>query len=241
VRAASPETSRYLSRNWAGGHPAYALFKIDHSRGAAVLVETRGKEFNGVPGCDYFSTYHKDMLDFGAAVQFYLAHLIRDAIFLTGLPHPVTAAYGQRVLEGLRQWFFVIHRRATMAPARFQRALETARANLVAVGKRAPPHAEARTLARRFREPGADYFRFITAPGVAPTNNLAELAIRFIVIDRRLTQDTRSECGRRWCERIWTAIADRHPVRPQQVEFLCPSIVARFEKTPAPSLRPVGA
>ena len=60
---------------------------------------------------------------------------------------------------------------------------------------------------QRFREHGADYFRFITTPGVEPTNNLAEQAIRFVVIDRLITQGTRSERGHRWNERIWTAIA----------------------------------
>ena len=39
------------------------------------------------------------------------------------------------------------------------------------------------------------------------TNNLAEQAIRFVVIDRHITQGTRSEKGRRWCERIWTVMA----------------------------------
>jgi hypothetical protein len=50
---------------------------------------------------------------------------------------------------------------------------------------------------------GESYFRFITTPGIEPTNNLAEQAIQFVVIDRRITQGTRSETGRRWCERIW--------------------------------------
>jgi hypothetical protein len=36
--------------------------------------------------------------------------------------------------------------------------------------------------------------------------NLAEQAIRFVAIHRRMTQGTRSEDGRHWCERIWTII-----------------------------------
>jgi len=39
-----------------------------------------------VLGCDYFSAYHKYMKDFSIAVQFCLAHLIRDVKFLTTLP-----------------------------------------------------------------------------------------------------------------------------------------------------------
>jgi transposase len=226
---------------WCFRAELYTLFKIDHSRGSAVLVEMLGKEFDGVLGCDYFSAYHKYMEDFGVAVQFCLAHLIRDVKFLTELPDPVTAAYGQRVLEGLRSLFGVIHRRETMDPARFRRALEKAREELVAAGKRAPPRTEAQTMAKRFREHGADYFRFITTPGVAPTNNLAEQAIRFVVIDRLITQGTRSDQGRRWSERIWTAIATCTQQGRSVFEYLRQSIVANFANTPAPSLLPTGA
>lgn len=225
---------------WCFRADLYTLFKIDHSRGSAVLVEMLGKEFNGVLGCDYFSAYHKYMEDFGVAVQFCLAHLIRDVKFLTALPDKVTAAYGQRVLEGLRRMFHVIHRRDTMDPARFQRALEKAREELVARGKRAPPRIEAQTMARRFREHGADYFRFITTPGVEPTNNLAEQAIRFVVIDRLITQGTRSERGRHWSERIWTAIATCTQQGRSVFEYLRQSIIASFDRTPAPSLLPTG-
>ena len=45
------------------------------------------------------------------------------------------------------------------------------------------------------RGPWGSYFRFITTAGVDPTNNLAEQAIRFVVIDRLITQGTRSERG----------------------------------------------
>ena len=49
--------------------------------------------------------------------------------------------------------------------------------------------------------------RFLTTPGVEPANNLAEQAIRFVVLDRLVTQGTRSAAGNRWYERIWTASA----------------------------------
>ena len=44
-------------------------------------------------------------------------------------------------------------------------------------------------------------------PGIEPTNNLAEQAIRFVVIDRKITQGSRSESGQKWLERIWTVTA----------------------------------
>jgi transposase len=225
---------------WCARAKLYTLYKIDPSRGSDVLVEMLGKDFQGVLGCDYFSAYKKYMGDFDVAVQFCLAHLIREVKFLTTLPDKVTAAYGQRVLEGLRKMFHVIHRRAVMEPGRFQRTLEQRRDELIAIGKHAPERKEARNLADRFRKHGEAYFRFVTTPGIEPTNNLAEQAIRFVVIDRLVTQGTRSEKGQRWCERIWTAIATCRQQDRSIFEYLGQSIDAHFTRTPAPSLLPAG-
>jgi hypothetical protein len=63
-------------------------------------------------------------------------------------------------------------------------------------------------LARRFEGGNAEnYFRFLTDPGIEPTNNGTEREIRHTVIDRRITQGTRGQSGMRWCERIWTTVA----------------------------------
>ncbi len=70
-----------------------------------------------------------------------------------------------------------------------------------------PTTRHAENMAKRFRKHGAAFFTFVTTPDVDPTNNTAEQAIRFVVIDRHITQGTRSETGRRWSERIWTTIA----------------------------------
>ena len=91
---------------------------------------------------------------------------------------------------------------------------------------RVPDTKHARNLAERFRKHGAAYFRFVTTPGIEPTNNLAEQAIRFVVIDRRITQGTRSEKGRRWCERIWTVIATCAQQGRGAFQFLLDSVQA---------------
>jgi transposase len=224
---------------WCFRAEPYTLFKIDPSRGSEVLIETLGREFNGVLGCDYFSAYHKYMKDFSVAVQFCLAHLIRDVKFLTTLTDKVTRNYGRRLLEALRKLFRVIHRREQMTAGQFQRAMEKARKAVLDVGRRAPPRTEARNLAERFRKHGEAYFRFITTPGVEPTNNLAEQAIRFVVIDRLITQGTRSENGRRWCERIWTLNATCAQQGRSAFAFLHESITAYLRGQPPPSIIPV--
>jgi len=225
---------------WCFRAELFTLFKIEPSRGSDVLLKVLGEEFDGVLGCDYFSAYRKYMKDFGVAVQFCLAHLIREVKFLLTLPDPVTRNYAQRLLNALRDLFRVIHRRDQMTPTRFQRALERARRAVLKVGRRAPARGEAQNLAKRFRTHGAAYFRFITTPGVEPTNNLAEQAIRFVVIDRRMTQGTRSGTGRRWNERIWTTIATLTQQGRSILAYLRDALHAYFNHHPIPALLPAG-
>jgi transposase len=222
---------------WCFRAAGYTVFKIDESRGSKVLVEALGREFDGVLGCDYFSAYRKYMGELGAQVQFCLAHLIRDVKFLTTLD-AATCKYGERMLDGLRRLFRVIHKREKMSPERFQRALERERKELMHAARHPPWTREAHNMAERFRRHGEAYFRFITTPGVEPTNNLAEQALRFVVIDRRITQGTRSMAGREWCERIWTAVATcRQQGRPL-FDFLHRALDAHLTGQPAPSLLP---
>ncbi len=101
-----------------------------------------------------------------------------------------------------------------------------------------PTSRHSRNIAARFEKHGASYFRFITTPGVEPTNNLAEQAIRFVVIDRRIIQGTRSEGVNRWCERIWTAIATCTQEGRSVFEYLEAAIGAWFAGTEPPMLLP---
>jgi transposase len=225
-----------LEFTWCFRAELFALFKIAPSRGSDVLVKVLGEEFNGILGCDYFSAYRKYMADFNVLVQFCLAHLIRDVKFLLTVPDKATRNYGERVLAGLRNLFHVIHRREKMSEAKFRAALERARRDLVATAKRVPMGADAHNIAERFRQHGESYFRFITTPGIEPTNNLAEQAVRFVVIDRRVTQGTRGDAGRRWCERIWTVLATCAIRHRSAFQYIHRVIRARLGSQRFPSL-----
>jgi transposase len=221
---------------WCFRASEYTWFRIDPSRGSNVLREVLGESFGGVLGADYFSAYHKYMGDGDVRVQFCFAHLIRDVRFLTTLADKVTKNYGQRVLKAIKALFKVIHRREVMSPARFQLALEKAKKNVILKARSAPARTEAQNMATRFKKNAAAYFEFITTPGVEPTNNLAEQAIRFVVIDRKVTQGTRGKRGRAWCERIWTTMATCAQQNRSAFEFLRQAVHARFNGMPPPSL-----
>ena len=167
---------------------------------------------------------------------------VRDLKFLAEHPDP-----RNRVVRSSRSgWdasgdFDVIHRRHLMKPETVTATLKRFSANKVlcpATSPDVPDSTEARNLARRFKKHGESYIRFITTPGIEPTNNLAEQAIRFVVIDRHITQGSRSETGQRWLERIWTIIATCTQQGCSVFDFLLEAVRASFHGEPAPALIP---
>ena len=101
-----------------------------------------------------------------------------------------------------------------------------------------PDSRHAQRMAKRLRTYGASYFTFVTTPGIEPTNNLAEQAIRFVVIDRHITQGTRGATGQRWCERIWTVIATCVQQGREVWGYLEAAVRAHWLGQPAPTLLP---
>lgn len=226
---------------WCFRASLFTLFKISPSRGCDVLLEVLGREFDGVLGCDYFSAYRKYMrLNENVTLQFCLAHFIRDVKFLAEHPNPKNREYGKRLVEDLRKLFRTIHRRQEFASeTTFRASLERIAADVCwDAFMESPGTREAENIAERFRQNTEGFFRFITTPGIEPTNNLAEQAIRFVAIHRRITQGTRGETGQTWCERIWTAVGTCAQQARSVFEFLHEAVLAFLMGTPAPSLLP---
>jgi transposase len=223
---------------WCFRAELYTLYRIDPHRSADVLMDVLGKEFKGVLGCDYFSAYRRYLRECGVVLQFCLAHLIRDVKFLTTLPDERDRRYGEDLRVALKELFDVFHQRERLEPGALQTLLQAARERVLRVGLAGPATQHGQNMAKRFRAHGSAYFTFVITPGVEPTNNLAEQAIRFVVIDRHITQGTRGEGGRRWSERIWTVIATCVQQGQSVYSFLCEAVRNWFEGGPAPSLLP---
>lgn len=228
-------------RLWTWGFHAprpqgFTLFHIDAARSSEVLKEFLGETFKGVVGCDYLSAYRKFLHDIGAAMQFCWAHLIRDVKYLVTLPDAVTRRFGEKLLGTIKHLFRTWHRRDQMPAERWSLAADQAKRAVLKVARRPPARSEAQNIGERFRQHSEHYFRFLSTPGVEPTNNAMEQRFRFVVIDRRITQGTRGETGRRWCERIWTVLATCAQQGRSAFDFLYNSIVAYFSKQPFPSL-----
>ena len=236
-----PENGQRLW-NWgfhAPGPQGFTLFHIDPSRSSDVLKEFLGETFQGVVGCDYYSAYRKFLHDTQAAMQFCWAHLIRDVKYLVTLPDTVTRRFGKRLLATIKHLFRTWHRRDQMPTERWRREADRAKRGVLKVARHPPRRSEAQNIARRFRQHAEHYFRFLETSGVEPTNNAMEQRFRFVVIDRKITQGTRGNTGRRWCERIWTVLATSAQQGRSAFEFLHHSIVAYLRNQASPSLLPL--
>jgi hypothetical protein len=204
-----------------------------------VLLDVLGEEFNGVIGCDYFSAYHKYRKLTDCSVQFCFAHLIRDVRYLREHSQGYAKGWSTRLLNAIREMFGVIHRRDELGD-RFEGELEDAAMMVVTQAiNGVPEQSNAQNLAKRFADYGESYLKFLTTPGLEPTNNLAEQAIRFVVIDRKVTQGSKSEVGQRWLERIWTLAATCQQCGVSFLDTLRVAVSAHFRGDLPPPLLPV--
>ncbi len=223
---------------WCFRARSFILFHIAGSRGSEVLRHMLGTAFYGVINCDYFSAYRKFMKDSSAIMQFCLAHLIRDLKFLAEQNDKVTRNWANRMLQGFEELFRLIHRRDELTERYFQSRLENLRDRLIRQFKTAPERPGVRDLRNRFKLHARQFFTFVTTPGIEPTNNQTEQAIRYIVIDRKVTQGTRGQKGQRWSERIWTVLSTCRLQRRSAFEFLADAVSAFLRGEQAPSLLP---
>jgi transposase len=230
---------------WCFRAKAYVVFKIDRSRGSDVLLDVLGQNFQGILGADFWGAYRKYARQCGVLIQFCLAHLIREVKFLCEFPEPSVQRYGRALLEELQGLFGALHRRGELSPKAVRAALLIAEAKIWDAALepllhprryRGPVHRLIENLAGRFCRHGEGYFRFITSPDLEPTNNSAERAMRFVVMDRHMTQGTRSQRGRDFCERLWTVMATCALQKRSAYHWMHRAIGAYFNGQPIPSL-----
>jgi transposase len=101
--------------------------------------------------------------------------------------------------------------------------------------------SSSRTMAtcRRLLAADPDLWRFVSVPGLEPTNNSAERALRHPVIWRRNSHGTQSDLGSRSVERILTVVETCRQQERPVFDFVRDALVAYRTGQPARSLLPV--
>ena len=233
---------------WCITAPLFTLFHIATSRSRSVLEELIGTDYEGFIHFDYFSANCSFAWNFDMKAQYCWAHLIRDIRFLLKHPDKKTKAWAEQLLDRSRRMFSSWHHRAEMTDVGFHRSMITHRDRFLEIVRKPPDSKEAANLTERFLivelvnggnyDMSQDYFRFMFSPGVEPTNNHSEQQVRHCVIDRRITQGTRSESGQRYHERMWTAIATCDKQGRSFFQFLHESLTAQLTGMEPPTLLP---
>ena len=217
------------------------VFTIARDRSAAVARRLLGDKEDQVVSSDRFKSY--DWL-WAYWRQVCWSHLRRDfqAMIDRGGPGE---AIGRRLLGLSDRLFAAWHqaRDGTLEACSFQKRILRLRPRLCRAledGTMCSCATTARTCAEILRvEEGL--WNFVWFPGVEPTNNAAERALRHAVIWRRISGGTASESGSRFVERMLTTVATCRQQGRNVLEYLTACCRARIRGSPAPSLLPAAS
>ena len=228
------------NKNWTWCQHAsdVVFFRICSSRGSRVLFENLGTNFNSILLADFFSANRMFVRLTGSKVQWCWAHLVRDIKFIAQLGVKNIQQWADRLLgivkKMLKTW------RKGEKTNYFQKKLKVLKKLFLNSVMHPPDHQECRKIKKRFAGSGRDgYFLFLEVDGVEPTNNSTEQKIRFVVLDRRVTQGTNSDAGMRFYERIWTVVASCICQGKNIFKFLTQSLKAYYANTQPPSILPL--
>jgi transposase len=214
------------------------VFRIDRSRGGAVVGALLGSDFAGVVGSDRWSAYNRFPAERRALCW---AHLKRDFQALVdrgGEAEPI----GRRGLAEIERLFALWHgfragafdrqelrRRLVPLQARMGRLLGRGQESL---------DRKAAGLCHALGKCWASLWTFAQVDGVEPTNNVSERALRPAVLWRKGSFGSDSAAGSRFAERLLTVVATCRQQGRRLLDFLWAAGEADLQGSPPPSLIP---
>jgi hypothetical protein len=187
---------------WFAGNEHLAFFHIDRHRSAEVAKSIFGEHFDGTLVRDRYAAYNGIGVDW----QVCLAHLITNAKEISGEhallpPTEKDAAVGPFCdrLIGLCSRLCNTAEKLKSGDLPWKEAAKIEKRSateLNALCKQTLHFKPAETLRSYLVGPQQKFlFTFLRRPGVPPTNNHSEQALRYLVIFRKICFGTRSESG----------------------------------------------
>ena len=225
---------------WVAVTGTVTVFLVSGSRSRKALMELIGEDFAGILHSDRWGSYN--MVD-RFRRQLCWAHLKRD---FQALSERQTRAgpVGAWGLREIKRLFSIWHRyqdgEITWAEMRWE--LVPVRTRLGKLLRRGAscgdPKAEA--FCRNLLKLWPALLTFAFVPGVEPTNNRAERALRGAVLWRKGCFGNQSDNGSRFTERILTTVATLKQQDRNIGEYVVAAIQAHRTGQLAPSLLPLG-
>jgi transposase len=221
---------------WGAATPVAAVFRIAADRHEREPFALLGDDFEGVVGSDRWWAYRG--FD-PARRQLCWSHLIRDfTAHAEGLA--AQGEFGEQGLEIARRLFCAWdefqadgdRRRLKRRAAPLERELKA----LLQRSSKGKRHKRTRGFANNLLKLWPALWTFVTVPGVEPTNNRAERALRGPVIHRKLSLGSQSDRGERTIERLMSASVTCRLQRRSLFAYLTDALSATAHGHPAPSL-----
>ncbi len=226
---------------WTVATPLVTVFLIVASRGAAGAKQLLGHAFAGITGSDRWSAYN--WLD-ASQRQLCWAHLVRDFQAFVERKGE-SAIIGQLLLKQTALMFDLWYRvrDGTLSHADFQIAMQPIRREIIALLQLAAyiNHPQTAKTCANLLALQAALWTFVNHPGVQPTNNAAEQALRRAVLWRKRSFGSQSDDGLRFTERILTTVTTLRQQQRNVLDYLSAACQAQHLGLPAPSLLPLSA
>jgi hypothetical protein len=207
---------------WVHGDLNYIHFQYDTSRAGQVSRDILGDDFTGTLVTDCYAGYSASA---AGAKQKCLAHLARTARDWQKLTEAGSQDFA--FFEDIKQFvkrgcsFHRLRRKGKLSDD--EQATEKAwlREEQSRLETCLVTHEKALTLQARLLKHSGEWLVFLDDPRVPPTNNLAERALRPLVVLRKITFGHRSDAGAQRMAKLMTVgeTARRHGHRASDIYF----------------------
>ena len=218
---------------WFHGNEDLAHFHVSDTRSGKVSRAILGIDYQGGLNTDCYSGYdrHKTKIK-----QKCLSHLKRSAEDWQKLLPP-EAKDSQAFFDAVRQWVkrgCTWHRKwKNRVGAEKDREAIWLRQELERLQQMPTDSERAARLQKRIRRYHNEWLTFMDHPGVSPTNNLAEQALRAVVILRKQTFGSRTKRGAKRLATMMTVIETAKRQGRNVLNFLA----ALFTMSPSQAIR----
>ncbi|MEI8384322.1 MAG: IS66 family transposase [Planctomycetota bacterium] len=220
---------------WTVVAATFTVFAVRVTKASCVIKSLLGNAYKGVVTSDRAKMY-----DFFLQHQWCWAHLERDFKTVAECGNKTASKLGHKLLDLTHDLFHQWHRvrDGTVTRATFLKHIRRLYGEVYLVLEEGAfcAHRPTAALCENLLNSYENLFTFAWRPGVEPTNNAAERALRHPVIWKQLSFGTQSEAGSRFVETLLTVVETCRQQKRDTLNFLTDSVHAHFNHKQGPSL-----
>ena len=221
---------------WGARSPDIEVFRLQPGRGQGQAKVLLGEDFSGIIHRDRWRPYESILQ---ARSQLCWAHIRRHFQAMSESTE-ATAIYGRGLMEMSNEMFHHWHLFQDGEIDRQKLALEIEplqyrmRACLELASQDSKVLSKAQGISRDLLRQWKSLWTFVSEPGVVPTNNAAEQAVRKAVLWRKSSFGANSQAGCRYVERMLTLIGTAKLRGIGLLNWMTDAVNARLQGKPAP-------